>query len=92
MTTDYKCCDCNQPGDLRPYGPNASMICFPCMSTNPAREEEAERQFIAQLNASGQFAVLDGTNTGPYPAEHNPDLAAVLKLAQEALNHLNGRD
>ncbi len=65
------CCYCNRGGDLRPYGPKGQMVCYPCAMGTPQRERETERNFLAQLNAAGDIAVLDGTNVGPYPAEHS---------------------
>jgi len=64
------CYYCDQPGDLRPYGPKSEMICFPCMKADSVREAEAEAQFSAQMESSGPRVVLDGTNRGPYPLEH----------------------
>lgn len=67
-----KCYYCDATGDLRPYGPNGSMVCFPCATATPEREAEAERNFISQLNACGSVAIIDGSGAGPYPAEHHP--------------------
>lgn len=72
----HKCCYCNKTGDLRPYGPKGAMVCYPCATASPKREQEAKRQFANQLHASGPVAVLDGTEVGPYPAKHHPDLGA----------------
>ena len=69
------CYYCQQPGDLRPYGPKGAMICHPCMKKVPEREAEAKRQFGAQLEAAGPKAVIDGSEVGPYPAKHHPLLS-----------------
>ena len=68
------CHYCGQQGDLRPYGPRGEMICHPCMKADPEREAEAKRQFFAQLEASGPTPLLDGSEVGPYPVEHHPEL------------------
>lgn len=74
------CCHCPATSDLRPYGPKGAMICFDCMKASPEREDEAKRQFGAQLNASGPVAVLDGTSVGPYPLEHHPDAERIAEI------------
>lgn len=61
-----QCYYCRKSGDLRPYGPKAAMICFPCMKASPEREAEARRQFAAQLEAAGPLPVI-GTEAGPSP-------------------------
>jgi len=58
---------CGTPKDLRPYGPKGAWICFPCMIADSEREEEAKRQFAAQLDAAGPAAMIDGSDVGPYP-------------------------
>ena len=64
------CHYCPATFDLRPYGPKGAMVCFGCAMSSPERKAEAERNFIAQLNASGPVACIDGTEVGPYPAQH----------------------
>lgn len=63
-------CEVEMPDDdLRPYGENASLICFPCMTADPARVREAERQFNAQMDAIlGPVAI--GSSAGPIPIRH----------------------
>ena len=56
------------------------MVCFPCATSTPEREKVAQEQFAMQLNSSGPVAVLDGTNVGPYPAEHHPEVKQILAL------------
>ena len=73
-----KCHYCTKSTDLRPYGPRGSMVCFACATSRPEREAEAKRNFGAQLDAAGPVALLDGTEVGPYPAQHHPDMAAAL--------------
>lgn len=52
--------------ELRPYGPNGAWICWRCMKASPERELEAKRQFAAQLEASGDIALI-GELIGPRP-------------------------
>ena len=74
-------CGCHfEQHDLRPYGPNSAMVCFPCATSTPEREKIAQEQFAMQLNGSGPVVVLDGTNAGPYPAEHHPEVKQILAL------------
>ena len=65
-----KCYYCEATHDLRPYGPDYSMVCFDCATSTPEREAESAAKFAVQLNGCGPVAVLDGTLTGPYPLEH----------------------
>lgn len=65
-----KCHYCDKTSDLRPYGPRGSMVCFKCAMSTPEREAETGKNFSIQLAASGQVAVIDGTEKGPYPAKH----------------------
>lgn len=74
-----KCYYCDKAHDLRPYGPRGAMVCFKCAMSTPERKAETERNFSLQLSGSGTVAVIDGTETGPYPAKH-----AIPQLAQEA--------
>jgi hypothetical protein len=70
MSADLACHYCTKTGDLRPYGPRGSMVCFDCAMATPERKAETERNFGAQLDACGDVAVIDDTNVGPYPFEH----------------------
>jgi len=47
------------------------------MST-PERQAETERNFYIQLEACGPYAVIDSTETGPYPLQHNPKAMQAL--------------
>lgn len=67
-----RCHYCTKTNDLRPYGPRGAMVCFTCAMGTPERRAEAESSFASQLRASGPVAVIDGTEAGPYPIEHNP--------------------
>lgn len=69
-----KCHYCEETTDLRPYGPKGAMVCFDCAMSTPERKAEAKRNFAQQLEAAGPRVVLDGTEAGPYPAEHHPKL------------------
>ena len=63
------CYHCDTTGDLRPYGPKGAWVCFGC-AMRPENRGETERQFAVQLDAAGPVAVIDGTDVGPYPAQH----------------------
>lgn len=76
-----KCHYCEATNDLRPYGPQGSMVCFPCATATPERNAEAKRNFLAQLDVSGPGPVLIGTEAGPYPAQHHPQVAKVIQGA-----------
>lgn len=78
LSDKRRCYLCQQQGDLRPYGPQGQWLCFACMEANPAVEAEARRQFAAQI-AGVQGPVAIGEEVGPYPAEHNPQLAAAIR-------------
>ena len=65
---NQRCSACGLGGDLRPYGPDGTWICFHCATGTPEANTSAREQFLSQLEASGPVAILDGTNVGPYPA------------------------
>lgn len=65
-----KCYYCETPDDLRPYGPNHSMVCFKCAISTPEREATTSANFGLQLSACGAEAMIDGSSLGPYPAVH----------------------
>lgn len=44
------CYYCKKPGDLRPYGPDGALVCFPCATSTPERESTAVAGFSAVLN------------------------------------------
>lgn len=64
-----KCHYCTATGDLRPYGPRGSMVCFGCAMGTPERKAETERNYLTQLIAAGPVAVI-GEEVGPYPIDH----------------------
>lgn len=68
MTTCYVC---KKDEDCRPYGKNAQFICFDCMISDDKRQREAEHQFLSQLDACGDAAIIDGEN-GPVPLPGSP--------------------
>lgn len=74
-----KCFYCSTTSDLRPYGPRAAMVCFDCAMSTPERKAETERQFQMQIDAIKGPIVLDGTATGPYPAEHHPQAKKIIE-------------
>jgi hypothetical protein len=55
--------------DLRPYGPNYSLLCFTCLKSSPEMEAVAKANFLAQLNAAEKQSnvVIMGEGTGPRP-------------------------
>jgi hypothetical protein len=65
-----QCHYCCAQSDLRPYGPQGSMVCFKCAMATPEREAETERHFAAQINAITNDAVVICTEAGPFPAKH----------------------
>lgn len=66
------CHMCNQDEECRPYGKNAQMICYPCMTSSSESIEIAEQQFKMQLAAAGPNPVI-GMEQGPFPAENLAD-------------------
>lgn len=73
-----KCLYCDKTFDLRPYGPKGAMVCFECATAKPERKAETERNFASQVRAVKGPVLLDGTEVGPYPAEHHPQVRKVL--------------
>lgn len=72
MSADSACHYCGTiEKDLRPYGPGGSMVCFPCATATPEREQQAKNAFGALLDgaaaASPDDAVMIGTQEGPMP-------------------------
>lgn len=76
-----KCHYCDKTSDLRPYGPRGAMVCFCCAMSTPERKAVTKHNFSMQLNAIAGPAVIDGTEAGPYPAEHNPVARAAIAKA-----------
>lgn len=75
-THDAVCFYCGQPGDLRPYGPKGSMVCFPCGTSDPERAKETGDNFIAGLMAAfehGNIVVMDADTGMLYPVTVDPD-------------------
>lgn len=70
-----KCSVCQRVDDgsddteLRPYGANGSLICFDCMTGDPAREAEAHKQFTARLDVASEETGIAaiGSRDGPMP-------------------------
>jgi len=65
MTDEQRCYVCNRAEsddpdevELRPYGAGGRPICFDCMTGDPAREQEAYRQFDAACDAAGPVVVI----------------------------------
>lgn len=55
MRTTLVCSVCQKSGDLRPYGKDGALICFPCGMKNEKRTKE---EFSKALDAAGPVAVL----------------------------------
>lgn len=52
--------------DLRPYGPGGSLVCFPCATATPEREQETEGRYGALLDATTTLGLAAiGTEAGP---------------------------
>ena len=64
MKTCYYC-GCAD-GEMRPYGPNMSYVCFDC-GTSPEHVDETDKNFAAQMQAAGEVVLL--TDEGPVPLE-----------------------
>lgn len=63
------CYYCGSTDDTRPYGPGASQVCFPCVTSDPERDAAAVAVFVAQLEAAAAISpivLLD--EDGPNPA------------------------
>lgn len=62
------CETCRKPferAELRPYGPNGTLICFEC-GMKPENKAETQRQFRSRLDLLGPDAIL--IDAGPVPA------------------------
>lgn len=70
------CSYCQQPGDLRPYGPKGTLVCFPCATATPERETETATQFITML-----YSALDASDTGVVIMD--PENGALIPLESE---------
>ena len=79
-----KCHYCDESSDLRPYGPRGAFVCFDCAMSTPERKAETENAFSQQLHASGDVALIDGTEIGPYPARHHPVVRRLLSSNDQA--------
>jgi hypothetical protein len=64
--------------ELRPYGPNGSMVCFDCAMSTDQRRRETEANLRTQLNVAGPVIMLDDSGVGPYPAEFHPAIATLI--------------
>lgn len=65
--TEPRCYVCGQAEsddpenvEIRPYGAGGKPICFDCMTGDPAKEQEAFRQFDAACNGAGPGLVVIG--------------------------------
>jgi hypothetical protein len=58
-----RCHYCGEPGDLRPYGPDGSWVCFPCTTATDERSDAAGAVFADQVltafNSGADLVVLD---------------------------------
>ena len=86
-----RCNYCTTTSDLRPYGPKGAMVCFDCAMSTPERKAETERAFVSQLDAAGPVSVIDGTEVGPYPIEHNPEARCAYIEVLEQEDNNNGK-
>ena len=62
---------CGATKDLRPYGPGGALVCFPCATATPERNEAAQRAYGALLDANAAISptgvVAIGGEEGPRP-------------------------
>lgn len=49
----YVCRQMKRREDLRAYGVDGQLICYPCMKSTPEREAECERQLGEAMSGSG---------------------------------------
>lgn len=63
------CIHCGTAKELRPYGPNASWICFPCAMATPERQAITEKEYMRALDAAAEVSdvILIGSEDGPQP-------------------------
>lgn len=61
-----ECQYCGTTEEIRPYGPNASYLCWDCMMADPQRQLTAMQQCEEQIRACGPNVVI-GEKTGPRP-------------------------
>ncbi|MCP4958276.1 MAG: hypothetical protein GY925_03295 [Actinomycetia bacterium] len=57
-------------GELRPYGPGGSSLCFDCLTSDPEIEAAAGRAMMSQIEASEAVSDLGSsilTADGPNP-------------------------
>jgi hypothetical protein len=71
--------------DLRPYGPNGSMVCFKCAMESPERTAQAEHQLSKVLDACGDVIVMD-EKTGPRPPSQEELATLNLNLPSPRLH------
>ncbi len=75
---EIKCYCCNRDSEqveLRPYGPNASLICFECAMSTPEKEAETERNYALQLEAAlAKSNIIMLSEAGPVPVINKDDL------------------
>lgn len=90
MTDEKKpsCRYCHATGDLRPYGPKGSWVCFPCATSTPERNEEAKKQFLQQLDeafdrSDSGVVIMDGSNGELFPMTDDGDGVGTKKKEDE---------
>lgn len=66
-----RCETCNEAGELRPYGPGGSLICFDCAFATPETTAQTEAAFHTQIEAAEAMSdvgvTLIGGESGPEP-------------------------
>ena len=65
---ERKCYYCDSTEDLRPYGPDGSLVCYEC-GVDPEHEEETKRNFLRKLDAAVEAGsgLAELTDEGPVP-------------------------
>ena len=60
----YVCKECFPLSALRPYGEDGQDICFGCVASSPAREREAQKQFLKEYNRLEESGCIVVTSDG----------------------------
>ncbi len=71
----YYCSKTSEQVELRPYGPNSSLVCFKCAMSTPEKEAETERNYALQLEAAlAKSNIIMLSEAGPVPVINKDDL------------------
>lgn len=71
MSACYYCKQTIELRELRPYGPGGALVCFPCATATPEREQAAANAFMTLLDGAEAISptgiVAIGEPNGPRP-------------------------